>query len=59
MDTFANVARTVVQRLRKRPLEIQLMAPCEDVPHIDVDENCEWYLAVHFTGLVMTNIALY
>ena len=35
------VARTVIQRLRKCPLEIQLVAPCEDVPHIDMDEHCE------------------
>ena len=61
VDNFANVARIVglVQRSRKCPLEIQLMVPCEDLPHINMDENCEWYLAVHFTGLVMTNIALY
>ena len=29
------------QRLRKGPLEIQLMAPCEDLPHINMDGHCE------------------
>ena len=27
--------------------------------HIEMDENYEWYLAVYFTGLVMTNTALH
>ena len=49
-DTFANVARTVVQRTQKCadvhgghfcPLEVQLMAPCEDLPHINMDKDYE------------------
>ena len=31
----------------------------DSTAHIDIDEHSEWYLAVNFTGLVMTNIALY
>ena len=34
-------------------------ATCEDLPHINMDEHCAWYLAIHFIGLIMTNTALY
>ena len=58
VNTFANTELLFEQRLRKCLLEIQLMAPFEDLPHIDMDTHCS-YLVTDFTGLVMTNTALY
>ena len=41
MSTIITKVVLFEQRLGKCPLEIQLMAPCEDLPHIDMDEHCE------------------